>query len=404
MASIKPYQLKSGAKRYEVYVSNGINPGTGRQNKIHKSGFKSYDEASSWAKIKEGEIASGDYVRENPEKMTIEQYLKEWITNYKGDVKEGTRIVYQSMMDSYIIPEVGKYPLEKYTHASHQKFINKMASKKGTGRGEEDGLAENTLKSINQTISAAFKTAVNSLGYVKSNPAKGTLFPKKSKKEQHLRYLSLKDSEAFLTATKKERDVLWFPFFLLVFDCGLRKSEALGMQWKYIDFSNDLVKVRKIRLGAAEKGENLGKMVIDDPKTPKSVRDIPMTQRTKNALLTYRNQILSLFGTLPTTNDGEEFVFIQTKNKPGKFLGYKTPNDVMSRILKKCDLPHVCVHEGRHTFAVRLRQAGVSLENIADLLGHSDTKTTQIYAEITPEVKQDSIQKLEIYLDQQINE
>lgn len=36
MASIKSYTLKSGAKRYEVYVSNGINPGTGRQNKLHK--------------------------------------------------------------------------------------------------------------------------------------------------------------------------------------------------------------------------------------------------------------------------------------------------------------------------------------------------------------------------------
>lgn len=401
MASIKPYYLKSGKKRYEVFISMGINAGTKRQNKIHKSSFKSYEEADRWAKIKEGEIASGEYMKMNPEKLTIEAFLTEWISDYKTDVKEGTRIIYRNMMNTYIIPNIGKYSLQKYTHANHQKFINQLATKKGLGRGEKNGLSINTLKSINQTVRVAFTSAVKTFGYVKTNPATGTIFPKDKEKKNRLKYLNLKDSETFLKATQKERDPLWFPFFLLVFDCGLRKSEALGMQWKYIDFSHDLIKIRKIRLGAAETKETAGKMVIDDPKTPGSVRDVPMTQRTKTALLTYRNQILSTFGMFPATGDGEEFVFIQTKNKPGKFLSYKTPNNVMDRILTNNDLPHTTVHEGRHTFAVHLRQAGVSLENIADLLGHSNLKTTQIYAEITPEVKKDSIQKLEIFLDQQ---
>ncbi len=41
MASIKKYYLKKSKEyRYEVYISNGIDPGTKLQKKIHKKGFK----------------------------------------------------------------------------------------------------------------------------------------------------------------------------------------------------------------------------------------------------------------------------------------------------------------------------------------------------------------------------
>ena len=62
-------------------------------------------------------------------------------------------------------------------------------------------------------------------------------------------------------------------------------------------------------------------------------------------------------------------------------------NGAFNRIAEKADLPKIRVHDGRHTFAVRSRQAGLSLEDIKDFLGHKDISTTQIYAHISPEVK-----------------
>ena len=51
MASIKKYYLKKSKDyRYEVYVSNGIDPGTKLQRKINKKGFKSFEEAFKEAK------------------------------------------------------------------------------------------------------------------------------------------------------------------------------------------------------------------------------------------------------------------------------------------------------------------------------------------------------------------
>ncbi|OTN72602.1 hypothetical protein A5887_000685 [Enterococcus faecium] len=75
MASIKKYYLKKSKDyRYEVYVSNGIDPGTKLQRKIHKKGFKSFEEAEKFAKIIEGQIASEEYIQNNPKKLTCLLY------------------------------------------------------------------------------------------------------------------------------------------------------------------------------------------------------------------------------------------------------------------------------------------------------------------------------------------
>ncbi len=124
-----------------------------------------------------------------------------------------------------------------------------------------------------------------------------------------------------------------------------------------------------------------------------------MTQRMKSALLSYRNHILSLFGQLPYTGE-HQFIFIKSEynNEVGTPYRGESVNSAMNRIIKSQDLPRIRVHDGRHTYAVRLREAGVSLDDIAELLGHSDTKTTRIYAHITPEIKERAVDKLELYL------
>ena len=68
MASIKSYKLKTVKNVGNTSVSNGRNNGTGRQQKIHKRGFRTHKEALKAAKIIEGQIASEEFVKENSQK------------------------------------------------------------------------------------------------------------------------------------------------------------------------------------------------------------------------------------------------------------------------------------------------------------------------------------------------
>ncbi|EME7104517.1 phage integrase SAM-like domain-containing protein, partial [Enterococcus faecium] len=182
--------------RYEVYISNGIDPGTKLQKKIHKKGFKSHEEAERFAKIVEGEIASEEYTQKNPKNLTIEKFMDDWINNYKMNVKEGTRIVHRANIKMYINPYIGKYKLDKYTRADHQRFINQLLTKKGLGRTKE-GLSVTTAKSINATLSNAFKKAIQ-LGYIKNNPTSFVEFPRNPSDKKKVKYYTFDQSELFL--------------------------------------------------------------------------------------------------------------------------------------------------------------------------------------------------------------
>ncbi|MCZ7554799.1 MAG: tyrosine-type recombinase/integrase [Bacteroidia bacterium] len=47
------------------------------------------------------------------------------------------------------------------------------------------------------------------------------------------------------------------------------------------------------------------------------------------------------------------------------------------------------MHSLRHTFAPWLVQGGVSLFQVGRLLGHTDSKTTELYAHLQPETMHD---------------
>lgn len=392
---IYSYTLKDGKLRYGAYAFNGVDKGTGKQSKVQKRGFESFSEAKKWKKVTEGEFASEEYFYLNPEKVKIKDYMEDWLEVYKTDLKLGGKINYRTMIDRYITPYIGNYALNEYTTLDHQRYINLLLTDKKLGR-KKHGLSLGSVKKVHNGVSSAFNTAV-SLGILKSNQTKGVTFPRK-KKEDVLHYFTYEQTELFLEEARNQRDPSWYPIFVSIFDQGLRKGEALGLVWDDIDFKNNIIKIRRTRVFSAERHQKWV-YVVDDPKTPSSIRDLPMTQRMKNALLSYRNYILGLFEELPYTGE-HQFIFIKSEynNEVGTPYRGESVNPAMDRIIKAQSLPRIRVHDGRHTYAVRLREAGVSLDDIAELLGHTDTKTTRIYAHITPEVKERAVDKLELYL------
>ena len=77
-----------------------------------------------------------------------------------------------------------------------------------------------------------------------------------------------------------------------------------------------------------------------------------------------------------------DYLFTTVEHPSNEPLSSRTVQRIVKRLGRLAGLPHLTPHMLRHTFAKNLVDAGVSLEKIATLLGHSSLNTTRTY--ITP--------------------
>ncbi|MEH7650896.1 site-specific integrase [Bacillus safensis] len=85
--------------------------------------------------------------------------------------------------------------------------------------------------------------------------------------------------------------------------------------------------------------------------------------------------------------------------KDGRPIYPRTLTENFNRATKEAALPKIRIHDCRHTHATLLLEAGVSLKEVQERLGHSSIKMTgDIYAHVTPKIKARTAQKFGDYM------
>jgi integrase len=84
--------------------------------------------------------------------------------------------------------------------------------------------------------------------------------------------------------------------------------------------------------------------------------------------------------------EDQGLVFCQADGKP---INPRNFNRHFSRVLQQAGLPHIRLHDSRHTFATLLLEQGVSPKTVQVLLGHSSAKVTlDTYSHVSLELEQ----------------
>lgn len=195
-------------------------------------------------------------------------------------------------------------------------------------------------------------------GRIPQNPARAIHSPKIPKrlprflnKEEIFGILDLPGDDDY--RSRRDRAVLE-----LLYSCGLRVSELVGLNLLSLDLDNRLIRV----MGKGSKE-----------------RLIPVGKKAADRLMEYfelRPKVLA-------RGKESHAVFL---NQRGGRLTVRSIQRLLDTAIRKAGLSkQISPHVLRHTFATHLLNAGADLRSIQELLGHASLSTTQKYTHVNLE-------------------
>lgn len=402
MTSFQKYETTLGLRWYFV-TDGGINPKTGLRKQIKRRGFLTKKEAQVEARKIEQALDDGDFI--DISNKTFNQIYLSWREQQKNQTKPSTHYAVGSKFKKHILPAFGEMKIQEISKTQCQKFIadlSKTTLSKRTSKTKKPKPNEATEKRLFKSLSGykmyasqVFQFAVDE-GYIKKNPMANVKVPKP--KEDFVVDHSNEDQENFWD---KEQVLNFFQilntsgnlfdqmYFRLLIGTGARKAEALALNWKDIDFKNNTIHFGKTLY--FEKGM----YSLLKPKSKKSDRIISVDENLLNRLKAWRalqikDKVINL------SSKAFSFVFTREDGTP---IRMPYPNERLNILIEKGNLPEITVHGLRHTHASLLFEAGASIKEVQERLGHSDaTMTLNIYTHVSKATKESTAEKLKNFM------
>jgi len=243
-------------------------------------------------------------------------------------------------------------------------------------------LSRKTVGNIKTTLSGAMKAAMRDR-LLDSNPVRDAPLPTLHRgKEDSVGQLRTIRPDEVLSTTQVLILQRWLiehldaePFVLpalLILETGMRRGEALGVAWEYVDTAAETLHIAQQAARIPRVGYEIRPL-----KSLRSNRVVRLTPIAVDAFRQVRRRTgVRAINGLVTHKDGNVW-------NPDEFTRWATAT---LRQLVPDGPKDWTLHTLRHTHASHLLARGVTLDDVADRLGHSSTVVTQrVYAHALPE-------------------
>ena len=163
---------------------------------------------------------------------------------------------------------------------------------------------------------------------------------------------------------------------------GLRIGEICALRWEDIDVLTGILHVKRTieRIYIIEGKRKHTELVINDPKTSNSIREIPLSAEALSLIKPLMKVVNT--GFYVTSNDCKPI-------EPRTYRSY------YKRLMVSLGIPAIKFHGLRHSFATRCIESNCDYKTVSVLLGHSDISTTlNLYVHPNMEQKKRCINKM----------
>lgn len=284
--------------------------------------------------------------------IVLNELFDQWKTDVRNNIKNSSFCLYDTMLTHHLRPYFGGLRLNQLTTTVIQEFVNNKM---------KEGLSPTYIRSIMILFQTILKTAqIKYQWRVPLLPA--PQLPKPAKKMPEI--FTLQEWKCLEGHLKRQNDEFSFGILICMYT-GLRIGELSGLRWEDFDPVSVQFKIRRtvyrIKNTAHIPDGDSSKTIlcIGSPKTPTSIRDIPLP--------------LSLLDNLRRNQKNPE-MFILTGTE--QCMEPRNIQKRYKRLLQQLGLRYLNFHALRHNFATLSIQNGSDYRTVAELLGHSSVNTT----------------------------
>lgn len=337
--SIRRRKLKNGRVVFDATLEYGTANGTRERRTKTFDTLKAAQDAEKDAK------RYRDAVADRSGKLKLAEYIDRHYWPIASRRLASTSVMtYEKEVRLRIKPHLGEYYLDVLDRQKIQAMVDSCAT-------------ENVARKAVSTLKTILNEAVAD-GYISGNPACARFAypPKGRKRDNGLILGNFTDIAQFISVVQNTAPESITRLVMAGLMLGLRPEERYALDYEDFDFANGTVMVRNAYVAVSSR---FGGNAMKEPKTELSRRLIPMPQA-----------FIDWF----YYEDGGHGAWI-TSN--GKRMSPSQGQKLWRRYLAAHpELPPITLENMRHSFATACLNAGMHVEDLSRMLGHSDINTT----------------------------
>lgn len=265
---------------------------------------------------------------------------------------ENTRSSYQGNLNRRIYPALGDYKLPDITAAQIEELLLNT---------QREGLSHASCIKLYTILSGIFKAAYKA-ELIDRNPMDRVDRPTPRKDE--IRKTEVKSFTAaevrHILNCLSEEPLKWQAIVWFLVDTGVRRGEAVGLQWTDIDFKTGRCTIQREVSYTSEKG-----VYVDTTKS-RRLHTFDLSDHVLSLLKQLREEQSKVCIS--------KWVF--TQNNSPEPMHPQSPTGYLRKFSTKYGIKDVHPHKLRHSFASIAITNGADIASVSEKLGHSDKAVT----------------------------
>jgi len=365
---------------WEVRYSLGTDPATGERRIATTTVKGSRRTAEKELRRLLHALDRGEHI--DPTRITLREWLTNWLAAVRTEVAPKTHERYGEIVQNFLIPALGNFPLVGFTPSVIQNAYIPWATS-GRLDGRKGGLSPRTRRHIHRVLHTTLNRAVEQQ-VIARNPAQ-TLrkrLPRVERREMET--LSPDQSAQLLEAIKHTR--IYWPV-LLALSTGMRRGEVFALRWKNVDLERGSLCIME------SLEQTKARLRFKAPKTDK-IRVVTLPAFAIEQLRLLKRRQAEELLQLGTRQTGDTLVCARRDGLP---LQPQSLTHHFNRLISRIkSLPKVRFHDLRHSHATQLLLAGVHPKVAQERLGHASITTTlDLYSHVTETMQSDAAERLD---------